>query len=165
MQEVAAEAASLAGHLVFDNLTLIYDSNDVTLDAMADLLRESVFDRFAAYGFNCIPMRTAMTCGDCGCPFPSPCPNGKTHLPEVKTTIAKGIPEAAEPSGGSGEGGKICGIARQGLGLPEETLFQMSSVLERARPSKESRRNGMRIFTLAGCQPRQSRSPGIRSES
>ena len=52
---VAAEAASLAGHLALHNLTLIYDSNDVTLDAMADASQsESVFDRFAAYGFNCI---------------------------------------------------------------------------------------------------------------
>ena len=52
---VAAEAASLAGHLALDNLTIIYDSNDVTLDAMADASQsESVIDRFAAYGFNCI---------------------------------------------------------------------------------------------------------------
>ena len=36
MQEgVAAEAAAFAGHLKLDNLILIYDSNDVTLDAMA----------------------------------------------------------------------------------------------------------------------------------
>src|SRR5882672_8356970 len=36
MQEgVAMEAAGFAGHFKLDNLVLIYDSNDVTLDAMA----------------------------------------------------------------------------------------------------------------------------------
>ena len=49
---VASEAASLAGHLGLDNLILIHDSNDVTLDAMADATQsESVSDRFVAYGF------------------------------------------------------------------------------------------------------------------
>ena len=49
---VAAEAASLAGHLALNNLTILYDSNDVTLDAMADASQsESVIDRFASYGF------------------------------------------------------------------------------------------------------------------
>ena len=33
---VAAEAASLGAHVGLDNLTIVYDSNDVTLDAMAD---------------------------------------------------------------------------------------------------------------------------------
>jgi transketolase len=37
MQEgVAMEACAFAGHQKLDNLILIYDSNDVTLDAMAD---------------------------------------------------------------------------------------------------------------------------------
>ena len=49
---VAAEAASLAAHVGLDNLVLLYDSNDVTLDAMASATQsESVLDRFAAYGF------------------------------------------------------------------------------------------------------------------
>jgi transketolase len=34
---VAKEAIAFAGHNGLDNLVLIYDSNDVTLDAMADL--------------------------------------------------------------------------------------------------------------------------------
>ena len=39
---VSAEAAAFAGHVGLDNLILIYDSNDVTLDAMADVTQLSL---------------------------------------------------------------------------------------------------------------------------
>ena len=49
---VAAEAASFAGHFKLDNLILIYDANDVTLDAMAAKTQsEDTGKRFEAYGF------------------------------------------------------------------------------------------------------------------
>ena len=48
---------------------------------------------------------------------------------EVKTTIAKGIPEVAGTAGGHGEGGaKFAESARQGLGLPEETFYVSDEV-------------------------------------
>ena len=48
-----SEAAALAGHLGLDNLILIYDSNDVTLDAMAEVTQsEDTAQRFEAYGFD-----------------------------------------------------------------------------------------------------------------
>src|SRR6202047_5406568 len=50
---VAAEVASFAGHQKLDNLILIYDSNDVTLDAMAKLSQsEDTAERFRAYGYD-----------------------------------------------------------------------------------------------------------------
>ncbi|MEI6340209.1 MAG: 1-deoxy-D-xylulose-5-phosphate synthase N-terminal domain-containing protein, partial [Verrucomicrobiota bacterium] len=50
MQEgVAMEAAGFAGHYKLDNLILIYDSNDVTLDAMANASQsEDAAKRFEA---------------------------------------------------------------------------------------------------------------------
>ena len=128
---VASEAASLAGHLALDNLTLIYDSNDVTLDAMADASQsESVLDRFAAYGFHCIRIEDghdlqaiANALSDARSQSEKP-----TFI-EVKTTIAKGIPEVAGTAGGHGEGGaKFAESARQGLGLPEETFYVSDEV-------------------------------------
>jgi len=48
---VAFEAASYAGHDGLDNLIVIYDSNDVTLDKMADFTQsEDHAARFAAIG-------------------------------------------------------------------------------------------------------------------
>ena len=128
---VAAEAASLAGHLKLDNLTIIYDSNDVTLDAMADASQsESVFDRFAAYGFECILVENGHDLQGLADALAKA--RGNTHKPtfiEVKTTIAKGIPEVAGTAGGHGEGGaKFAESARQGLGLPEETFYVSEEV-------------------------------------
>src|SRR6202047_3310872 len=49
---VASEAAAFAGHQKLDNLILIYDSNDVTLDAMAVKSQsENTALRFEAYEF------------------------------------------------------------------------------------------------------------------
>ena len=50
---VAMEASSVAGHLGLDNLIIIYDSNDVTLDAMADVSQsEDTGKRYEAIGFD-----------------------------------------------------------------------------------------------------------------
>ncbi len=54
MQEgVASEASAFAGHFGLDNLILIYDSNTVTLDALAKQTQsEDTAKRFKAYGFD-----------------------------------------------------------------------------------------------------------------
>jgi len=53
MEGVAAEAASLAGHLKLDNLCWIYDNNKVTLDGPAEWsFSEDVMTRFVGYGWN-----------------------------------------------------------------------------------------------------------------
>ena len=50
---VAQEASALAGHLGLDNLILIYDSNNVTLDAMAPVSQsEDTAARYVAYGWD-----------------------------------------------------------------------------------------------------------------
>ena len=53
MEGVAAEAASLAGHLKLGNLCWIYDNNRVTLDGPASWsFNEDVMTRFVGYGWN-----------------------------------------------------------------------------------------------------------------
>lgn len=52
MEGVAAEAASLAGHLRLGRLTLIYDDNRITIDGATSLaFSEDVGQRFEAYGW------------------------------------------------------------------------------------------------------------------
>jgi transketolase len=53
MEGVAAEAASLAGHLGLDNLCWLYDNNHITIEGSTRLaFTEDVATRFLGYGWN-----------------------------------------------------------------------------------------------------------------
>ena len=130
MQEgVALEAVAFAGHQKLDNLILIYDSNDVTLDAMADKSQsENTAQRFKALewdvqtidGHDLAVILKAVNKA-------KKAKSGKPQLIIAKTTIAKGIPEVAGTAKGHGEGGaKFIDAARAGLGLPAGQHFFVS---------------------------------------
>ncbi len=132
MQEgVAMEAVELAGHHKLDNLILVYDSNDVTLDAMAkETQSEDTAKRFEAIGFDVQRVdghdmeaflaafeRAKATKSD------------KPQLIIAKTLIGKGIPEVAGTQKAHGEGGaKFADAARKALGLPEAHFFVSDEV-------------------------------------
>lgn len=129
---VASEACSLAGHLQLDNLILIYDSNDVTLDAMALFTQsEDTLGRFKAYGWETQEvdgqnMEEFLRAYD-----KAKAAKGKPQLIVAKTLIGKGIPEVAGTSKAHGEGGvKFADVARAGLGLPAEKFFVSPEVRE-----------------------------------
>lgn len=128
---VAAEAASLAGHLGLDNLVLIYDSNDVTLDAMADASQsENTGKRFEAYGFEVVKIDGHdLDAIKAALDNAASNKNGKPKFIECKTLIGKGIPEVAGTSKAHGEGGaKFVEAARKGLGLPEGSFYVSDEV-------------------------------------
>ncbi|MEK7339167.1 MAG: transketolase family protein, partial [Verrucomicrobiota bacterium] len=53
MEGVSSEVSSFAGHLGLDNLVLIYDANQVTLDGfLAESFSEDVKMRYLAYGWD-----------------------------------------------------------------------------------------------------------------
>ncbi|MFL2451632.1 MAG: transketolase [Verrucomicrobiales bacterium] len=128
---VAAEAAAFAGHFNLDNLILLYDSNDVTLDAMAVKTQtEDTGARFKAMGWdtktidghdiNAVKEAISNAKSD---------NNGKPKIIICKTEIGRGIPEVAGTAAGHGEGGaKFAESARAGLGLPEETFYVSEDV-------------------------------------
>lgn len=123
---VASEAIAFAGHVGLDNLVLIYDSNDVTLDAMAEVTQSyDARKRFESFGWDAVTvdghdldaLHAAITTAKSN-------RNGKPKLIEAKTLIGKGIPQVAGTAAGHGEGGaKFADEARKGLGLPEEHFF------------------------------------------
>ncbi len=123
---VAAEAIAFAGHFGLDNLVLIYDSNDVTLDAMADVTQSyNACDRFKSFGWDAVQVDGHdLDAVSAAINEAKANRNGKPTLIEAKTIIGKGIPEVAGTAAGHGEGGaKFAEAARKGLGLPDETFF------------------------------------------
>ncbi len=135
MQEgVASEAAAMAGHFDLDNLILMYDSNDVTLDAMAVKSQsEDTRKRFEAYGFETFRI-------DKGNDLPAvhevlaaakASKSGKPKFVVVRTLIGMGIPEVAGTQKAHGEGGaKFVDEDRKKLGLPDEHFFVSDEVKE-----------------------------------
>lgn len=139
---VAKEAIAFAGHNQLDNLILIYDSNDVTLDAMAERTQsEDAEAYFTSQGFDAVvidghhfaAIEQAITQAKGN-------DNGKPKVIIAKTTIGKGIPEVEGTAAGHGEGGaKFAESARKGLGLPDETFFVSEAV--RAHFAETAKKN------------------------
>jgi transketolase len=127
MQEgVASEASAFAGHFGLDNLILIYDQNDITLDAMASVTEsEDTGKRYQAYGWdvqkidghdmNAFLKALKKAKGR---------DNGRPQLIIAHTLAGKGIPEVAGTAKAHGEAGaKFVDEDRKKLGLPDERYF------------------------------------------
>ena len=128
---VAKECIAFAGHNQLDNLILIYDSNDVTLDAMADQTQsEDAEAYFTSQGFDAVVIDGHNLSAISGAVAQSKGnDNGRPKVIIAKTIIGKGIPEVEGSAAGHGEGGaKFSESARKGLGLPEETFYVSEAV-------------------------------------
>ncbi|MFD0892431.1 transketolase [Luteolibacter ambystomatis] len=127
---VAKEAIAFAAHVGLDNLVLIYDSNDVTLDAMADVTQgEDAEQYFKSQGWDAVTvdghdlaaLSTAFSKAKSD-------DNGRPKVIIAKTIIGKGIPEVAGTAKAHGEGGaKFVDEARKNLGLPADEHFFVSA--------------------------------------
>jgi transketolase len=127
---VALESIEFAAHQKLDNLILIYDSNDVTLDAMANKTQSlNAAARFKAIGWD---VQTVAQGNDMVAILKAfnrakKAKSGKPQIIIAKTEIARGIPEVAGTNKGHGEGGaKFVDAAKKNLGIPEGTHFYVS---------------------------------------
>ncbi len=122
---VALEAISFAAHYHLDNLILIYDSNAVTLDAMANKTQsEDSAAKFAAIGWSVQTVDGHDMVAFAEAFEKAKAATGKPNLIIAKTEIGRGIPEVAGTAKAHGEGGaKFVDAARKALGLPDEHFF------------------------------------------
>merc|ERR1719453_1970441 len=126
---VANEAVAFAGHEKLDNLILMYDSNGVTLDKMAEHTQsEDVQMRFEAQGWEVLTVDGHdMEAVTKAYRYAKESSNGKPTLIVCKTIIGKGIDEIAGTCAAHGEAGvKYADSAREALGLPADDKWYVS---------------------------------------
>jgi len=123
---VAFEAASFAGHEGLDNLIVIYDANDVTLDKMADFTQsEDHSARFQSLGWNTITIDGHnLKAIDDSIGMAKTLDNGKPTIIIAKTIVGKGISEVEGTNAAHGEAGvPFQKNARANMGLPADQLW------------------------------------------
>lgn len=136
MEGLSHESASLAGHLQLNNLIVMYDSNDVTLDANADkALSDNAGERFEAYGWNYLRVEDgndldaldrALSAGEDEQTRPT--------LIEVKTQLGYGSPHAGSHTvHGNPLTPDECQETMSGLGWDEPAFTVPETVYDRYR--------------------------------
>ncbi|MCB1180896.1 MAG: transketolase [Chlamydiia bacterium] len=131
MEGVSGEASSFGGHLKLDNLVVIYDANDITLDGpLLESASEDTVARYRAYGWEVyeidgydlehlheifFDLRNSQT---------------QPVLIKAKTLIGKGAPNVAGTSKAHGAplGPDEVETAKANLGLPAEEFYIPKSV-------------------------------------
>jgi transketolase len=126
MEGVAAEAASLAGHLKLGKLIYLYDDNRVTIEGFTSLaFSEDVPKRFSSYGWHTqtvadgndldgieLAIRTAQSI------------TGAPSLISIKTVIGYGMPtQGTRKAHSDAPGEDAVREAKRQLGWPEDKQF------------------------------------------
>jgi transketolase len=126
---VSAEAAAFAAHEKLDNLIVLYDANEVTLDKMAEYTQsEDILKRYEAYGWEVFEIDghdldavqetiAAAKAND----------NGKPKFIKCNTIIGKGMEETEGTNAAHGEAGvPYVDNAKKNIGLPEGEKWYVS---------------------------------------
>ncbi|PWU13322.1 MAG: transketolase [Chlamydiae bacterium] len=133
MEGVSSEVSSFAGHLGLDNLVLIYDANQVTLDGfLAESFSEDVKMRYLAYGWDVFEIdgydfdrmqEVFMHIRD---------QQTKPCFVVMRTIIGKGSPHKAgtAKAHGSPLGAEEIEETKKALGLPEKDFYVPQAVYQ-----------------------------------
>lgn len=126
---VSSEAACFAAHEKLDNLIVLYDANEVTLDKMAEYTQsEDIIKRYEAYGWETFEIDghdldsveetiAAAKANN----------NGKPKFIKCNTIIGKGMEETEGTNAAHGEAGvPYVDKAKLNIGLPEGEKWYVS---------------------------------------
>lgn len=129
MEGVAAEAASLAGHLRLGKLICLYDANRISLAAATDLaFTEDVGRRFASYGWQVLAVADGNDLGELQRAMDAAREEqSQPTLIMVRTRIGYGSPhkEGSCDAHGSPLGVEEVRLTREKLGWPLEPAFHI----------------------------------------
>jgi len=120
---VSAESATFAAHEKLDNLIVLYDSNEVTLDKMAEYTQsEDIIQRYDAYGWETYEIDGHdLAAVEETIAAAKASNNGKPKFIKCNTIIGKGMEETEGTNAAHGEAGvPYVDKARASIGLPED---------------------------------------------
>jgi transketolase len=126
MEGVSSEVSAFAGHIGLDNLVLIFDSNNVTLDGpLRDCGSENTAERYRAYGWDVVEI-DGHDFDEIDIAFAKIAKSQhKPTLVIAHTIIGKGSPHKAgtHKVHGSPLGHDELAETKRALGLPEEPFY------------------------------------------
>src|SRR5215211_4895238 len=126
MEGVAAEAASLAGHLQLGKLIYLYDDNNVTIEGFTNLaFSEDAPKRFEAYGWHTLTVMDGNNLDDIEAAIrEAQTVTGKPSLISVKTVIGFGMPtQGTRKAHSDAPGEDAVRETKRHLGWPEDKQF------------------------------------------
>jgi len=119
---VTSEAACFAAHEKLDNLVVLYDANEVTLDKMAEYTQsEDILKRYEAYGWEVYDIDGHdLDAVQAAISAAKSTKNGKPKFIKCNTIIGKGMEETEGTNAAHGEAGvPYVDKAKVSIGLPE----------------------------------------------
>jgi transketolase len=126
MEGVAAESASLAGHLKLGKLIYLYDDNNVTIEGFTSLaFSEDVPKRFESYGWHTRTVADGNDLDDIEAAIrEAQSVTDKPSLISVKTIIGYGMPtQGTRKAHSDAPGEDAVKEAKRQLGWPEDSQF------------------------------------------
>jgi transketolase len=125
MEGVAAEAASLAGHLKLGKLIYLYDDNNVTIEGFTNLaFSERVTERFDAYGWHTIVVPDGNNLDEIEAAIRAAQADERPSLIAVKTVIGYGMPtQGTRKAHSDPPGEEAVRESKRHLGWPEDKDF------------------------------------------
>jgi len=126
---VTAEAAAFAAHEKLDNLVILYDANEVTLDKMAEYTQsEDILKRYEAYGWETYDIDGHdLDAVEAAIAAAKASDNGKPKFIKCNTIIGKGMEETEGTNAAHGEAGvPYVDKAKVSIGIPEGEKWYVS---------------------------------------
>jgi transketolase len=126
MEGVAAEAASLAGHLKLGKLIYLYDDNQVTIEGFTSLaFSEDVPKRFESYGWHTLTVTDGNNLEEIEAAIrEAQAVEDKPSLISVKTVIGFGMPtQGTRKAHSDAPGADAVRETKRHLGWPEDKQF------------------------------------------